>query len=527
MCKKNAEIAVDQIRTISKQRLRNKIDNFYSFFTILLPAIDNFLFKIRILETKLRISSSALKTGSSKRRVKMGNGINGRKVGFAAIVAMVLFCIFSVGSFVPITRATKAYKKVGCKIELDRGVLPAENPQNVVVKVTLDAPAPPSRMERPPVNIAIVLDRSGSMSGQKLEKAKQAAIEALRRLGQKDMFSVIVYDHNVKTIVPAQSARNVEWIESRIRGIGPGGNTALFGGVSQGASEVRKNLSNKYVHRIILLSDGLANVGPSSPEDLGRLGAALIKESISVTTIGVGTDYNEDLMARLSQNSDGNTYFVESSRDLPKIFAAELGDVLNVVAKKVSVIIQCPNGVEPVRIIGRDGRINGGTVALSLNQLYGGQEKYVLVEVRVPAGKNGEDTKVAMAEVTYVNPFTRKKEISKGHVNASFSRDPATVEKSANIGVKRDVQLNKKALAEEEAIRFSDDGKAGQAVDALLNSAQQLKDFGTKYKDPEILEKARELEDEADALKTEGMTKKKRKELRTKSYQMKNQQKKY
>ena len=141
------------------------------------------------------------------------------------------------------------------------------------------------------------------------------------------MFSVIVYDHHVKTIVPAQSARNVEWIESRIRGIGPGGNTALFGGVSQGASEVRKNLSNRYVHRIILLSDGLANVGPSSPEDLGRLGAALIKEGISVTTIGVGTDYNEDLMARLSQNSDGNTYFVESGRDLPRIFAAELGDV--------------------------------------------------------------------------------------------------------------------------------------------------------------------------------------------------------
>jgi Ca-activated chloride channel homolog len=457
----------------------------------------------------------------------MGNGMNSRKVGFAAIVAMALSCIFAVGSFVPITLAMKADTQVGCRIELDRDVLPAEKPQNVVVKVTLDAPAPPSRIERPPVNLAIVLDRSGSMSGRKLEKAKQAAIEALRRLGQKDMFSVIVYDHHVKTIVPAQSARNVEWIESRIRGIGPGGNTALFGGVSQGASEVRKNLSNRYVHRIILLSDGLANVGPSSPEDLGRLGAALIKEGISVTTIGVGTDYNEDLMARLSQNSDGNTYFVESGRDLPRIFAAELGDVLNVVAKKVNVIIECPNGVEPVRIIGRDGRINGRTVELSLNQLYGGQEKYALVEVRVPAGKSGEGIKVAMAEVTYVNPFTQKKESSKGQVNASFSGNMATVEKSANIDVQRDIHLNKNALAEEEAIRFYDDGKAGAAVDALMNSAQQLKDFGTKHNDQEILEKARELEDEATALKTEGMTKKKRKELRTKSYQIKNQQKKY
>ncbi len=457
----------------------------------------------------------------------MENGMNIRKVGFIAVIGMALFCVFAVGNFVPITLATNTDKQVGCRIELDRGVLPAEKPQTVVVKVTLDAPAPPSKMERPPVNLAIVLDRSGSMSGQKLEKAKQAAIEALRRLGQQDLFSVIVYDHNVETIVPAQSARNAEWIESRIRGIGSGGNTALFGGVSQGASEVRKNLSGKYVHRIILLSDGLANVGPSSPEDLGRLGAALIKEDISVTTIGVGTDYNEDLMARLSQNSDGNTYFVESSRDLPRIFAAELGDVLNVVAKKVNVIIECPNGVKPVRIIGREGRIKGRKVELSLNQLYGGQEKYALVEVTVPAGRSGEDMKVAMAEVTYVNPFTQKNEISKGHANASFSADMATVEKSANVGVQREVQLNKKALAEEEAIRFSDDGKAGEAVGALMNSAKQLKDFGKKYNDQEMLDKARELEDEADTLKTEGMTKKKRKELRTKSYQMKNQQKKY
>ena len=76
-------------------------------------------------------------------------------------------------------------------------------------------------------------------------------------------------------------------------------------------------MESEYVHRIILLSDGQANVGPSSPGDLGRLGAALLKEGISVTTIGVGTNYNEDLMARLSQKSDGNTYFAEAERDLP------------------------------------------------------------------------------------------------------------------------------------------------------------------------------------------------------------------
>jgi Ca-activated chloride channel family protein len=362
------------------------------------------------------------------------------------------------------------------------------------------------------------------MSGQKIEKAKEAAIEALRRLGPGDLFSLVVYDHTVDTVIPAQSAGNSEWIESRIRNIYPGGNTALFGGVSQGASEIRKHLDSRYVHRIILLSDGLANVGPSTPEDLGRLGAALIKEGISVTTIGVGTDYNEDLMTRLSQNSDGNSYFVESSRDLPRIFTAELGDVLNVVAKQVNVHIICPNGVKPVRIIGRDGRIKNGTVELSLNQLYGGQEKYALVEVRVPAGKSGKDMDIARARVTYENPFTQEKETSAGSAKATFSMDQSAVEASANVDVQRELFLNQKAEAEETAIEYFDAGNAPAAIGALKKSAQDLKERGEALQDEVLLEEAGKMEQQAEILEQEGMSKTRRKEMRTDSFQLKNQQ---
>ena len=157
---------------------------------------------------------------------------------------------------------------VGCRAELDRGVLPAGREETAVIKITMEPGHSRHSRRRPPVNLAIVLDRSGSMSGEKLEKAKEAAIEALRRLDGDDLFSLVMYDHNVETVVPAQSARNSEWIECRIRDIRAGGNTALFGGVSQGAAEVRKHLGDDYVQRIILLSDGLANVGPSSPDDL-------------------------------------------------------------------------------------------------------------------------------------------------------------------------------------------------------------------------------------------------------------------
>ena len=432
---------------------------------------------------------------------------------------LIVFALMAGGA-----RAGIEHSKVICRVETDRAVLPAGDSQNVVIKVTLDAPPAPIHIKRPPVNLALVLDQSGSMNGTKIEQAKAAAIEALTRLGLQDIFSVVVYDTNIHTIVPAQNVRNIQGIIRTIQQIRAGGSTALFGGVSQGASEIRKNLENDYIHRIILLSDGLANVGPRMPEDLGRLGAALIKENISVTTIGVGTDYNEDLMARLAQKSDGNTYFVESGFDLPKIFAAELGDVLNVVAKKVKVTITLSDNVKPVNIIGREGRIKGRKIELYMNQLYGDQEKYALIEVNIPKSKSGSKIKIGRADVIYENPFTRNLEKSTGISYASFSSDPKKVAKSTNIDVVREYQLNLNALAQEKAIELSDKGKKKEAVKELKQSAAKLKSIGTMYRDEKLLQEAEDLEIQADMIEDQGMSKKSRKILRSKSYQMKNQQ---
>jgi len=437
----------------------------------------------------------------------------------AFIVALFSGC-FAVSSVMAKSDATS----VKCRVELDKEILFAGGPQKAIVKVTLDAPLPPKQTDRPPVNLAIVLDRSGSMSGEKIEKAKLAAIEALRRLSASDMFSLVVYDHSVQTIVPAQSAANSEWIEARIRNIQSGGNTALFGGVSQGAAEVRKHLAANFIHRIILLSDGLANVGPSSPDDLGRLGIALLKEGISVTTVGVGTDYNEDLMVNLARMSDGNTYFVESGVDLPRIFAAELGDVLSVVAKKVVLTIELPDGVRPLTIIGREGRIKGRRVELAMNQLYGGQKKYALLEVQVPGSKAGEQKEIARAHVKYENAISQHAESASGLVNVLFSKNMAEVERSTNIAVHKEYQLNRNALAQEEAISLADEGKKKEAVQELKQSASELRAAGKRYQDNELLDKADEMEAQAGRIESQGMTKKFRKALKTESYQTKTQQ---
>ncbi len=411
--------------------------------------------------------------------------------------------------------------------ELDREVLPADERQTAVVKISLDAAEPPREVKRPPVNLCIVLDRSGSMQGSKIEHAREAALEALSRLGKQDVFSLVTYHSSVETLIPAGTIRDIRRARDLIRGIQPGGNTALFGGVSQGANEIRKTLEDHaegMVHRLILLSDGLANVGPSTPEDLGRLGASLMKEGISVTTVGVGNDYNEDLMTQLSQRSDGNSYFVENSNDLARIFNEEIGDVLSVVARQVEIIIECPKNVRPVRTIGRDAVIRGQKVKLNLNQLYGRQEKYLLLEVEVPPTPAEQELPVVSAVVNYHNIFTQSRESQRASINARFSQKEEEVLQSVNGDVQTEYFYNESANAKDQAIQLWEEGRREEAKQLLEDNSVRLRQAAEQYELPALDLEAANLDTKARDLKKEGLTPSNRKELRTESYQDRNQQ---
>ena len=414
---------------------------------------------------------------------------------------------------------------VQLRIELDRTVLPARTTGRAVVKVCFDGLRLPRAEARPPVNLAIVIDRSGSMEGEKLARAREAALEALGRLAPDDILSVVIYDTDVQTLVPAQCVGNGRSIAAAIRGIRAGGSTALFGGVSQGASEVRKHIEDRrYIHRVILLSDGLANVGPQSPEELGRLGAALVKEGISVTTVGLGLGFNEDLMTRLAQRSDGNTYFVESSDDLPRIFAGELGDVLNVIARRVVVEVEFPEGVRPLNFVGRDGLIRGRKAELTLNQLYGGQEKFALIEVEVAPCQAGAEIEIASARLSYENALTQKTTVVRTQRTVSFSESRETVVASANKKVQNDYAVNVIAVTKDKAIELVDANRREDAAKELRVKAAELKKTATTYSNAPMAALAVQQEVEADRLEREGLSNSARKTYRADNAQAKSQQ---
>lgn len=428
-------------------------------------------------------------------------------------------CVSAVLVGFSVAAAASSSQRISCRVEMDRTVLPAGAPQQAVVKVSLNASALTEETGRAPVNVAFVLDRSGSMSGVKIEDAKAAAISAMRQLGQQDLVSVVAYNHRAETLVSARSAAE-EDILRQIERVAADGDTALFGGVSQAAAALRKNLSGDYVHRIILLSDGLANVGPHSPEDLGRLGASLIKEGISVSTVGVGEDFNEDLMAELALHSDGNIYFTQSSDMLARIFATELGAALNVAAKNIELEVIFPENVRPRRVIGSGGRIRQNRVELTYNQICGGQQKYALIEVELDQTPEDAMVQVAQARVTYQDALSGGVFTAVSGIEACFSAQQNLIQSSRNIGVINDYNLSNNANAVQRAIDLADDGDLDQAVQVLNMSAEQLEIVGKANNDPRLIDKAKTVKGQAEEIEQQGhMSNFNRKTMRTEGYQ--------
>lgn len=373
-------------------------------------------------------------------------------------------------------------KQVKLEVAMAEPLILAEKKNTTFIKVGLTGfDFTKNGTDRAPVNVAIVLDKSSSMGGDKIVKAREAAKMAIRRLDENDIVSVVLYDSTVRVIVPATKVSDKDAICAQIDRIAANGSTALFAGVSKGAAEIRKFINKERVNRVLLLSDGQANIGPKSPGALGELGGALIKDGISVSTIGLGSGYNEDLMFKLADRSDGNHAFAENGVDLVRIFDAEFGEILSVVAQEVLVKIECNEGVRPVRVIGRDAEISGSNTTVLLNQLYSGQEKYIILEVEVPAGRAKTTRKIAKVELSYANMTTNTTDVLASTVAVRFTDVINEVAENTNKDVMASCMLQVGTMENNRALALRDDGKIEEARKVLLDNGIRLQAEGKRW----------------------------------------------
>ena len=413
-------------------------------------------------------------------------------------------------------------------VELDISIsnpyLLADQRQSVFLKVGLTGFEAASNIRRPGANVAIVLDRSGSMEGEKIRRAKEAALMAVDMLKSDDIVSIVTYSDTVSVLVPATRVTERSYIRSRIESIYADGSTALFAGVSKGAEEVEKYFSRNNVNRVILLSDGLANVGPDSPYALGRLGASLKKSGISVTTIGLGLGYNEDLMVELASRSDGNHAFVENYNDLARIFRYEFSDILSVVAQDVVIEVTCYSGTVPVRVLGRDAEIIGNKIYTSISQLYSSQEKYLMVELDIPPQQEGANVRVASVDVLYDNMETKESDRLSALSRVAFTRSEEKVEQEKDADTIVEAVKQIAVETKEEAIKLRDKGDVEKARKLLEQNTEFLYDQAESLGSEELEAFGAAASMDAEVISDDEEWNASRKRMKAESYEVQNQQ---
>ncbi len=245
--------------------------------------------------------------------------------------------------------------------------------------------------ERTPVNLVLVIDRSGSMNDKgKIEYAKEAAKQIIAGLDKKDRLAVVAYSTDVELLYPIQALTDKDKASSVVNALYPTDSTNLSGGLVMGIEQLESVKRDGYVNRVILLSDGLANAGITDLGELGRVASRASEKGIHITTMGLGVDYDENLMMNLAEYGAGNYYFIESPTQLAGIFQKEFGQIAATVAKDPVIRIGLAPGVEIEEIYGYTfTKTPDGVTEIKLGDLFGGQDRDILVKLKVPAGKEG------------------------------------------------------------------------------------------------------------------------------------------
>lgn len=412
-------------------------------------------------------------------------------------------------------------------VKADRPLLDqAAGPQEVIVRIDVEGCPIPHSTERAPLNLAVVLDRSGSMSGAKLEQARQAAEMLVDRLGPDDVFSLVIYDTEVEVLVPAQKVRgNADSIRRKIRRIESGGSTALYSGVHRGGQQLDEFFDDERINRILLLSDGIANVGPSSNREIAQLGQRLARQGRSVTTIGLGDDYNEDLMTALAEASDANYYYVADVEALPEVFESELGELQSVIARRLELEITFPEGVEPLEILGRPGAIENGRGKVVFGSLAAEQNRELYVACRIdPAQAADVAQSLARTRLNYADAKNREVSLTR-EVSVKAITDAKLVEKSQVQEITARAEIYRNAAATEKAIALADAGKSAEAKVLITNQIQQLRTAQEAAPAATAADLEREievLEESQDSLGSNGFSKEGRKSLQWNLFQRKN-----
>jgi Ca-activated chloride channel homolog len=281
---------------------------------------------------------------------------------------------------------------VNPELRTDRFLVPSKAASTRHLLVSFVAPDAVGHRDRPPAAVAIVLDRSGSMGGRKLDLARTAAARALQMLHGDDRFALVAYDDRVEVVVSSTTASHEARRNAlaRLAGIDARGSTDLAGGCAAGCEQIARHVVGQ-TGTCLVLTDGLANVGLTDPAAIVAAVAHEAGRGVKTSTFGVGADFDERLLQQMAQAGGGHFYYVETAQQIPDLLTSELGETLEVVARDVALVLRLPPGVEAAPLGALRSAAAGQTMRVELGDLVAQQDVSVVLELTFPAGAAGTE----------------------------------------------------------------------------------------------------------------------------------------
>jgi Ca-activated chloride channel family protein len=371
---------------------------------------------------------------------------------------------------------------------VDVDVVAIEQDDEVSVMLELIAPTPVMDAPHPPAAVQVVLDRSGSMDGERLHAAKQALVRLVDRLDPNDRFGVVAFDDDVHVVVPAGELRDKPAARLAIAAVHSGGTTNLSGGLLRGLQEARR-VAGDAGSTVLVLSDGHANAGETDPGRLAAVAAAARDRGVTTSTVGIGVDYDEVLLAELARGGQGNHVFAEHGDGAAAAVAGEVEGLLSKTVQAASLLVRPDAPVESVTVWNDlPAQAVDGGIMVELGDLWAGEERKLVLTFAVPAKPALGLAQIAELELRYVAlpDFAERTVSIPVHVNvvpgdqaAGRIPDP----KVRTELVYQQVQDAKRTAS--EALREGDHAAAASAYDA---AGAQLEGLMLASPSPEIAE---------------------------------------
>ncbi|MFN6487831.1 MULTISPECIES: vWA domain-containing protein [unclassified Nostoc] len=402
--------------------------------------------------------------------------------------------------------------------EFDQSILPAGSSlkTNILLRFRADITESPRRN----LNLSLVIDRSGSMAGAPLYHALKAAESVVNQLEPDDILSVVVYDDEVDSIIPPQAVNNQAALKNAIHKVRAGGITNLSGGWLKGCEHVKTRLDPQKINRVLLLTDGHANMGIQDPKILTTTSGQKAEEGIITTTLGFGQGFNEDLLIGMARAATGNFYFIQSIDEATEVFSIELNSLRAVVGQNLKVTVELADGVSLVDTLSlaKVNQNDAGQTVLTLGELYEGEDKLLGLSLAISSAQVGD---LPVMKLHYSADVVQDDVIQSVSGTVDVIAKVGTVEEAAFASTSHIIlELSRLTIAKakETALSLAEDGRHQEAEKILRALVKELRDKGLN-ENFEIAEEIDQLEYFAGRIAQKALGNAGRKEMRDQTYQ--------